>query len=113
MKDCSTNDQPAGRAAGQGRGAEPRPRLVILLKEPEKILGRLPRDLREDIDRRLHGPGGLAQNPRPEDCVMLKGFRLYRIKVRHDWRIIYGVDDERQEVVVTEIAPRSGAYRDL
>jgi mRNA-degrading endonuclease RelE of RelBE toxin-antitoxin system len=109
MKDCSTNDPPAGR----GRDPESPPWVVILLKEPEKMLRRLPRDLREEIDRRLHGPGGLAEDPRPEDCVMLKGFRLYRIKVRHDWRIIYDVDDERREVVVTQIVPRSGAYRNL
>lgn len=93
-----------------GRGAEPPPWLVILLKEPEKILQRLPRDLREDIDRRLTA---LARNPRPDDCTMLKGSRLYRVKVHHDWRIIYDIDDERHEVVVAEIGPRGGVYRDL
>lgn len=93
-----------------GRDTEPSPWLVILLKEPEKVLWRLPRDLREDIDARLQT---LAHNPRPEDCTMLKGSRLYRIKVRRDWRIIYDVDDERREVVVAEIGPRGSIYRDL
>jgi len=80
------------------------------LKEPEKILRRLPRDLCEDIDSRLLD---LARNPRPNDCVMLKGTHLYRIKVRHDWRIIYDVGDERREIVVAEIGPRGGVHSEL
>ncbi len=93
-----------------GQGGEPPSWLVTLLKEPEKVLRRLPRDLREDIDSRLTA---LARDPRPEACTAPKGSRLYRIKARHDWRIIYGVDDERHEVIVAEIGLRGSVYRDL
>lgn len=112
MKGCSTNGKRAGGSAHQGGGDELPPWLIILLREPEKVLRRLPRDLREDIDDCLYGRSGLAYNPRPKGCCLLKGQRLDRITVRHDWRIIYDVDDERQEVVVAEIGPRGGVYRE-
>ena len=109
MKDYSTNDGPACGASNEGGDEVSPPWAVILLKEPEKIVRRLPRDLREDIDRCLKE---LAHNPRPGDCSMRKGSRLYRVKIRHDWRIIYDVDDERKAVVIAEIGPRGSIYRD-
>jgi len=82
---------------------------VILEQQPQKMLRRLPRDMRERVDRVLLA---LTDNPRPHGCKKLTGHELYRIRVG-EWRIIYAVEDDRLIVLVLEIAPRGSAYRDL
>ena len=55
----------------------------------------------------------LANDPRPEGVKKLTGVdNLYRIRVG-DWRVIYAIEDDRLIVLVLEISPRGGAYRDL
>ena len=81
---------------------------VIVLRDPEKVLARLPKDLRHrlrvDIDQ-------LAHNPRPHGCKKLVGYRdLYRVRVG-DWRVTYAIKDAELIVLVVEVAPRGGAYR--
>ena len=89
---------------------DPRRWQVILTRQPERILRRLPRDLLRRIDRKLLE---LAIDPRPEGCKQLTGYEsLYRVRVG-DWRITYEVEDDRLIVLVLEIAPRGGAYRNL
>jgi len=82
---------------------------VILTRQPQRILRRLPGDLRRRIDERLCA---LADDPRPEGCKHLRAFDLYRLRVG-DWRIIYSIVQERLVVLVVRIAPRGGAYNDL
>jgi mRNA interferase RelE/StbE len=83
---------------------------VIITKQPQKILRKLPKDLLRRIDRALQN---LATNPRPGDCKKLAGYdNLYRIR-EGAWRISYAVEDDRLIVLVFEISPRSGAYRNL
>lgn len=83
---------------------------VLLERQPEKILRRLPRDLLKRIDQVL---GALAFDPRPPGCVKLAGHEtLYRLRVG-DWRIVYAIEDDALIVLVIEIAPRGDAYRNL
>jgi mRNA interferase RelE/StbE len=70
----------------------------------------VPRDLRDRIDRALRD---LASEPRPHGCKRLQSrYELYRVRVG-EWRITYAVQDDKLIVLVTEIAPRSGAYRSI
>ena len=86
------------------------PWQVILLREPKKILARVPADLRRRLLAALHG---LAADPRPVGCKRLKGYEeLYRVRVG-DWRVTYAVKDAELIILVIEIAPRGDAYRDL
>jgi mRNA interferase RelE/StbE len=83
---------------------------VILSREPKKILDKVPADLRRRILARLHE---LESDARPTGCKKLTGYRdLYRIRVG-DWRITYAIKDAELIVLVVEVAPRGGAYRDL
>lgn len=75
-----------------------------------KVLGKLPRDLRERIRRAINA---LADSPRPAGCKHLQGHKdLYRVRVG-DWRIVYQVRDAELVVLVIEVAARGSAYRDL
>lgn len=88
----------------------PRRYTVILERQAEKALRRLPRDVLRRIDGLMLG---LADDPRPAGCGKLKGFvDLYRVRVG-DWRIIYAMEDDCLIVLVLDIAPRGQAYRDL
>ncbi len=83
---------------------------IIVTKQPEKALRKLPRDLRERIDRAILA---LREDPRPAGCKKLAGYAdLYRVRVG-DWRITYAIKDAELIVLVIEVAPRGGAYRDL
>lgn len=83
---------------------------VQVQKAPEKTLRRLPRNVLQRVSAALDG---LAKEPRPLGCKKLAGMHdHYRIRVG-DWRIIYTIEDDILLVVVIEIAPRGGAYRNL
>jgi mRNA interferase RelE/StbE len=83
---------------------------VIITRQAEKLLRRLPKDLLKRFDRAILE---LAHNPRPVGCKKLVGYEnLYRIR-EGDWRIIYAIEDERLVVLVLEVASRGSAYRNL
>ena len=83
---------------------------LILTRQAEKVLHRLPRDLLRRMDRAILG---LANDPRPPGCVKLAGYdNLWRVRVG-DWRIIYAIEAERLVIVVVDISPRGSAYRRL
>ncbi len=83
---------------------------VLISRDAKKILRRLPKDVLRRISKAIDA---LADNPRPTGCKKLVGYEaLYRVRVG-DWRISYAVEDERLIVLVIEIAPRGGAYRNL
>lgn len=82
---------------------------VKLEKTPAKLMRRLPRDL---VQRLASAIEGLSKNPRPVGCKRLKGHDLYRVRVGA-WRIIYTVKDDQLLVLIVEVAPRGGAYRNL
>jgi mRNA interferase RelE/StbE len=83
-------------------------RQVVVQHRPQKILRKLPKDL---LQRMRVAIRALAEEPYPPGCKKLAGYEnLWRIRVG-DWRITYAL--ETGQVVVVEIAPRGGAYRDL
>ena len=90
-------------------GSQPRWSIVIS-REPEKILGKLPKDLLKRIRKVIKG---LSIDPIPVGSKKLVGYdNLYRIRVG-DWRISYAVEQDRLIILILEIAPRGGAYRKL
>lgn len=88
-----------------------RPAYTVLLKrDPERLLRRLPADLRRRIQQAINA---LADDPRHAGVVAMKGFAsAYRVRVG-DWRIVYQVEDDVLIVLVLEIAPRGEVYRKL
>jgi len=83
---------------------------VIIHRKAERVLKRLDGDMLERIRQAIRG---LASEPRPIGYKKLTGHEnLYRIHVG-DWRIIYAIEDKQLIVLVLEIAPRGGAYRNL
>jgi mRNA interferase RelE/StbE len=81
---------------------------VIVDRQPQRALRRLPRDLLERIDQAILS---LAADPRPTGCKKPAGHdNLYRVRVE-EWRISYAVEDDRLIVLVLEVAPRGRAYR--
>ena len=83
---------------------------VIIQKSAVKIIRKLPKDLVTRISRAIDE---LAKEPRSMGCKKLSGYpNLYRIRVG-DWRITYAVEDDQLIVLVIEIAPRNGAYRNI
>jgi len=81
---------------------------IMLLRQPEKVLRRLPKDLLQRTRVAIHG---LAENPRPPGCKKLSGYEnLYRVRVGQ-WRISYAIENDRLVILVLEIAPRGDAYR--
>jgi mRNA interferase RelE/StbE len=88
----------------------PRRHAVILERQAEKALRRLPRDVLRRVDTIILG---LADDPRPAGCKKLVGSEnLYRLRVGA-WRVIYAVEDERLIVLVIDIEARNHAYRRL
>ena len=87
----------------------PRYRIEVQ-QSAEKVLRRLPRDLKERVTGAIFS---LETNPRPPGAIPLKGqYNTWRIRVG-DWRIIYTIEDERLVVLVVKIGPRGDVYRNL
>lgn len=83
---------------------------VLVKKDPERIMRKLPADLRRRIQQAINA---LADDPRHAGVVAIKGLSsTYRVRVG-DWRIIYQVQDNVLIVLVLEVAPRGEVYRKL
>jgi mRNA interferase RelE/StbE len=83
---------------------------IIIHRKAEKVLYRLPRDVLERVRAEMRN---LVHNPRPEGCKKLTGYdNLFRVRVG-DWRISYAIEAEELVILVVEISPRGGAYRNL
>ena len=82
---------------------------IVVEREPRRALRRLPKDVLERIRVAVRA---LADDPRPRGCVKLTGYDLWRIRVG-DWRITYAIKADQLIILVVEISPRGGAYRDL
>lgn len=83
---------------------------VELLRDPQRVLAKLPRNTRLRIEDAIDG---LAEDPRPHGYSKMKGYDdLYRIRVG-EWRIIYAIEEDRLIVLVIEIGPRGSVYRQL
>ena len=89
---------------------EPQNWKVLLSKQPQKIIRRLPKPLRE---RMVEAIDTLVENQHPPNSKQLIGYdHLYRLRVG-DWRIVYTVKDEKLIVLIIRIAPRGGVYKGL
>jgi mRNA interferase RelE/StbE len=75
-----------------------------------KAVDQLPHEVFRRVKLKIDG---LADDPRPRQCVKLAGHEsLFRLRAG-DWRIVYAVDDDRQLVTVTIVAHRRESYRGL
>jgi mRNA interferase RelE/StbE len=52
----------------------------------------------------------LAENPRPQGYIKLKGEEAYRIRVG-DYRIIYEINDDKITVIVVAVGHRKYIYK--
>lgn len=76
---------------------------------------------RKDLDRLRGGTWervrdallALTENPRPKGCRKLRGGAdTYRIRVG-DYRAVYDVDDQAEEITILRVRHRREVYRDL
>ncbi|MBA4117090.1 MAG: type II toxin-antitoxin system RelE/ParE family toxin [Rubrobacter sp.] len=72
-----------------------------------KRMEKLPTDIYDRVDGAILA---LADEPRPPGCKKLRGQEDWRIRVG-DYRVIYGVDDERRVVEILNVAHRGDVYR--
>ena len=77
----------------------------------KKALASLPKPDQIRIDQRILA---LAENPRPNGAIPLKGTNrsLWRMRVG-DYRVLYRIEDERLTVIVIDIGNRRDVYRGL
>ena len=80
------------------------------LSIPRRVSKRMeklpPRDY-DQVDRAILS---LADDPRPPGCTRLSGRTDLRIRVG-DYRVVYGIDDERRVVEILHVAHRRDVYR--
>lgn len=59
------------------------------------------------VDRKILA---LADNPRPNGCKKLKGYKdQWRVRAG-DWRVLYIIDDVAKLVTITRVAHRREVY---
>ena len=81
--------------------------LVTFAASAKKELKALPADA---IGRLLPKIRELVENPRPNGCKKLQGYKnRWRIRVGN-YRIVYSIDDQARVVDVTRIAHRRDVY---
>ena len=81
---------------------------VVVPKPIQKQLDELQKDLRMRITDRI---SALADNPRPDGVVKLKGSENeYRIRIG-DYRVRYEIEDENLIVLVLDCRHRRDIYR--
>ncbi len=72
-----------------------------------KRMERLPVEVYDRVDSAILA---LADDPRPPGCARLRGREDWRVRVG-DYRIVYGIDDERRLVEILNVAHRRDVYR--
>ncbi|MBI2917911.1 MAG: type II toxin-antitoxin system RelE/ParE family toxin [Chloroflexi bacterium] len=85
------------------------PYTVRVRRRPRRTMVQLPPD---DYRRVRAALAALAEEPRPVGVAKVRGNELWRIRVG-DYRVVYYINDQSQEVVVVRAEHRSTAYRDL
>ena len=83
---------------------------IVMERQPEKTLRRLPQNLGRRIDRAILS---LIDNPQPANAKKLVGYDdLYRIRIG-SWRVMYAIEDEQLIILVIRIAPRGSVYENI
>ena len=72
-----------------------------------KELGKIPK---RDFQKLVKKIQLLSSNPRPVGCEKLSSDEKYRIR-QDNYRIVYGIDDDRLIVIVVKIGHRKDVYR--
>ena len=81
---------------------------IITPKAVQKQLDALPDDVYERIAVKIRQ---LAQNPRPDGVVKLKGYEnQYRIRIG-DYRVRYEIEDEQLMILLLQCKHRKDVYR--
>ncbi len=79
---------------------------IVFKRKAEKNVVRLPDDIYQRVTRAIDN---LAETPRPPGCSRLRGREDWRVRVG-DYRIVYGIDDERRLVEILNVAHRRDVY---
>jgi mRNA interferase RelE/StbE len=81
---------------------------VVISKSVQKQIDDLPNEMKERIAEKIQN---LADEPRPDGVVKLKGSNNeYRIRVG-DYRVRYEIDEENQLVQLLQCKHRKDVYR--
>jgi len=80
---------------------------VSTISAAEKELDQFPATLFVRIRRSIIA---LEDNPRPRGVRKLAGRDLYRLRVG-DYRVLYIIDDEAQEITIAAVGHRREIYR--
>jgi len=65
----------------------------------------------KDVRRILNRMESLQNDPRPDGCEKLSGQERYRIR-QGNYRIIYGIEDDRLVVTVIKVGHQRAIYRE-
>ncbi len=80
---------------------------VYIKRSAEKELRSIPKS---DIQKIIDKIRNLQKNPRPHGSMLLAGTdSSYRLR-QGDYRILYDIDDEAEEVVIYKIGHRREVY---
>jgi len=82
---------------------------IELRRRAQRALDRLPK---ADFQAVVEAIKELAQTPRPRGIEKVKSTGLWRIR-QGDYRIVYGIDDNQNIVIVVSIGHRKDIYRSL
>ncbi|WP_293144832.1 MULTISPECIES: type II toxin-antitoxin system RelE/ParE family toxin [unclassified Microcoleus] len=81
---------------------------IIIPKAVQKQLDALPDDIYDRIAVKIQQ---LAENPRPDGVVKLKGYENeYRIRIG-DYRVRYEIEDEELRILLLQCKHRKEVYR--
>ena len=83
---------------------------VLIKPSAVKEIEAIPR--KKDRQRIVKRIAQLGDDPRPSGCQKLSGQNRYRIR-QGQYRIVYGVEDDRLIVYVVKIGHRKDVYRAL
>ncbi|MBO1048412.1 MAG: type II toxin-antitoxin system RelE/ParE family toxin [Dolichospermum sp. DEX182a] len=81
---------------------------IIITKTIQKQLDNLPNNIQERVYEKI---AQLAEEPRPDGVVKLKGYdNEYRIRIG-DYRLVYEIRDEQLIVLLVQCKHRRDVYK--
>jgi mRNA interferase RelE/StbE len=81
---------------------------IIITKSIQKQLDNLPNNIQERVYDKI---SQLAEEPRPDGVVKLKGYdNEYRIRIG-DYRLVYEIQDEQLIVLLLQCKHRRDVYK--
>jgi mRNA interferase RelE/StbE len=81
---------------------------IIITKSIQKQLDNLPNNIQERVYQKI---AQLAEEPRPDGAVKLKGYdNEYRIRIG-DYRLVYEIRDEQLIVLLVQCKHRRDVYK--